>query len=503
MCPEREHPVMLILVMPPQLGLLRGFSTGLVSLANYVTLHRPSLRVEILDLSSTPHTMVASAASEVLEDGFAPIVGISTTTASYQSALMVAGVFRELCANCTIVLGGHHASADAAVVLQSHPDLVDFVFIGESERSLLQFLEEFPDVGAVPGIAYRGKEQCHFNPPAPLLTTEELDLLPLTFDGRGLVGSPGKFHHVTYVSARGCPLSCAFCAVANERIRARSIDKVVEDVQTLVQMGYTQIAIEDNFFAHSPVRTQDLCHALTELRRKGFEFTWDCQTRVESMARPGIVPLLEEAGCEAVYLGVEALTENSLLYLRKTQNPNRYITLLCEKVVPALLTSSVGCYINLQFGIPGESWEEQEARLSILAGIGEAAARYGKVIWVFPQLHVVYPGTMHFAEHVHAGRMRTEVFEGFTAWEIEETPVRRWLGEHFAHGTGGIPYGILDPELLRQDQYRVDNAKVDEVNEALTAVARLPGIRVFKYGEHLVQSTNAHADCVRVGPEPV
>lgn len=493
---DRARPEMLILVMPPQLGLLRGFSTGLVSLANYVSLHRPSLRIEILDLSSTPKAMVASAASSVFEEGLAPIVGISTTTASYQSALMVAGAFREIYPTCTIVLGGHHASADAAVVLRSHPELVDFVFIGESERSLLQFIERFPDVETVPGIAYRCQDQCHFNPAPALLTTEELDLLPLTFEGEGLVGTPGKFHHVTYVSARGCPLSCAFCAVANERIRARSIKKVVEDIQTLVEMGYTQIAIEDNFFAHSPVRTQDLCHELTELRKKGFEFTWDCQTRVESMARPGMVPLLEKAGCEAVYLGVEALTDESLLYLRKTQNPGRYVALLCEKVVPALLASSVGCYINVQFGIPGESWEEREARLSILAGLGEAAERHGKLVWVFPQLHVVYPGTVHFAEHVQAGRLQAEVFEGFTAWETEETPVRCWLGEHFAHGTGGIPYGIMDPELLRQDRYSVDRAKVDEVNEALTAVARLPGIRVFKYGEHLVQGADSYSACV-------
>jgi radical SAM superfamily enzyme YgiQ (UPF0313 family) len=480
----------LILVMPPQPGLLRGFSTGLVSLANYVRAHQPWRRVEILDLSATPVDVIHESVHPLVGGGEPLIVGITTTTASYQFALSVARAFRWAAPNCTILFGGHHASADAATVLQYHAGLVDFVFLGESERSLLCFLEQYPMVDLVPGIAYLRDQRPHFNAPPALLTSEELDGLPLSFEGQGLVGTPGKFNHVTYVSARGCPLSCAFCAVANEKIRARTVGKVVEDIRTLVEMGYHRIAIEDNFFAHSPIRTEDLCRALVELRDRGVAFSWDCQTRVESMARPGLVPLFESAGCEAVYLGVEALTPRALKYLRKTQNPARYLHLLREKVVPALMDSSVECYLNLQFGLLTDTWEEREATLATLADLGERAQRAQKRITVFPQLHVVYPGTAHFAEYVSDGQLPADIFESFTAWESEENPVRRWLGEHFAHGTGGLPLGILDRELVRLGRYRVDPAAVQETSEALIAVGRLPGISLFQYGTHLVGTSS-------------
>ncbi len=42
----------LLLIMPPQLGLLSGFAAGLISLANYVAARQPEVCVEILDLSA-------------------------------------------------------------------------------------------------------------------------------------------------------------------------------------------------------------------------------------------------------------------------------------------------------------------------------------------------------------------------------------------------------------------------------------------------------------------
>src|SRR5207253_1270066 len=96
------------------------------------------------------------------------------------------------------------------------------------------------------------------------------------------------------------------------------------------------IAIEDNFFAHSRSRTLELCEALQALQ-SSCPFTWDCQTRVESLCREGVPQAMAGAGCEAVYIGVEAFAPEHLWYLRKTNHPGTYIRALEEQVVPQLI----------------------------------------------------------------------------------------------------------------------------------------------------------------------
>jgi radical SAM superfamily enzyme YgiQ (UPF0313 family) len=490
----------LILVMPPQTGLLNGFATGLISIANFIQALLPSLQVQLLDLSTANLNALRPS---ILRSGIAltrnTVVGITTTTASYQSALKTAAAFKNLSiggVQVTTVLGGHHVSADAETVLRRHHETVDYVVVGEGEMAMAAFLKSYPNVCSTPGLAFLHKDHFHLNPAAPLLNQQQLDSIQISFKDKGLLGTPGKFGHVTYVSARGCPLKCAFCSVANQKIRAKSIAKVIDDVRRLVKMGFSRVAIEDNFFAHASLRTKELCEALVELRRSGLEFTWDCQTRIESMDREGLVTLMENAGCEAVYLGVESLNSDQLVYLNKTPSPDRYLERLQRRVVPSLIESNIQCYINLQFGLPGEGSLHHETTQNLLREIGRTADRLGKVVTIFPMLHVVYPGTYHFQSGVEQGRFTRDIFESFTTWESQQAPVLNWLGKHFAHGTGGIPIGILDPEVLRTGRFDaklgrvVDPEAVFRIDTILTDLGELPGIRVFKYGTHLVATSD-------------
>ncbi len=511
--PMENADLTLILVMPPQFGLLGGFATGLISLANYIQANQanvPKIEVQLLDLSSTP----LSSLQEVIRQSHISgrisfssqtVVGITTTTASYQSALATASAFKSLSipgVEFKTVFGGPHASADAEIVLTHHQNTVDYVVVGEGEIAMTEFLHRFPRVCSTPGLAFWHKGSVNFNQPPALLNESQLDSIPLTFEGNSISGTPGKFGHVTYVSARGCPLKCAFCSVSNQKIRARSVARVCQDIRQLVELGFSRIAIEDNFFAHTPRRTDELCGALAELRRDGLEFWWDCQTRVESMDREGLVSLLERAGAEAVYLGVESLVPRHLEYLNKAPNPERYLERLKRKVVPALLESNVSCYINLQFGLPDETDEDHTQTKNILKEMGQAAARRGKTITIFPQLHVVYPGTSHFESGWRKNKtFPRDIFESFTKWEAKQAPVLKWLGKHFAHGTGGIPIGILKPKVLEASQFETDDSDADKIVD-LKAVMRISGvltdlddeeefagIKVFKYGKYLVSET--------------
>lgn len=494
----------LILIMPPQQGLLNGFAAGLISLANFVQARIPDLHANILDLSVHSFDSAEAEISRSLADnqGGIPFVGITTTTASYQSALEVARFVKRAAPQSVVVLGGHHASADPEVVLYNHKGTVDLIIVGEGERSLSELLRHYPNLESVPGLCYLGADnQFTRNDPPALLSQEELDSIPITYGDNGLIGTPGKFDHATYVSARGCPLGCAFCAVGNDRIRPKSIPAVVRDIELLLDMGFYRIAIEDNFFAHSLDRTREICEALADVkRRRNGAFSWDCQTRIESLARKDTIDLMAKAGCEAVYIGVESVHPEQLTYLSKTSSPSKYLATLTEDVVPALLKTDIECYLNLQFGLPGETEKHEHATYAMLESLGRLANARSKTITIFPQLHVVYPGTAHSQQGVSQRRFPREVFEAFTKWEFSQTPVLYWLGEHFAHGTGGIPEGILKPEVLRDGNFEdvgevVDTKAVFRISAVLRAIDRIKGIRTFNYGDYIVTSAPQIEEC--------
>lgn len=486
-----EHrPTTLYLVMPPQQGLLTGFASGLIALANYVDAALEGAEVRLLDWSTVPPQAIPGLVRGLgAKDASPTFIGITATTASYQNALAVAEAFKDEHRGCVTLFGGSHATAQGPLILRNHRHAVDFVVIGEGERALAEFLRRYPDVDDVPGLAFLDDEEVRTNPSPPLLTETELDSLPVTFHGGGLNGRPGKFGHVTYVSARGCPLGCAFCAVGGQPIRRKSTSRVVEDLVELANVrGFHKIAIEDNFFAHSYPRLIELCREIAYVLRSGrARFSWDCQTRVESLARDGVIEAMAGAGCEAVYIGLESFNTDQLLYLSKTTTPEAYLQTLMQTVLPRLFASSVDCYLNIQFGLPKESDDHHTATIEMMRRVGALASEAGKEVTVFPQLHVVYPGTTHFSDGVRDGKFPEDVFDAFTKWEARNAPVFKWLGNHFAHGTGGLPQGILNPGLLRQGRFEVEAESALRVTNTLGALGQTEGVQVFRYGPHLVR----------------
>jgi hypothetical protein len=113
---------------------------------------------------------------------------------------------------------------------------------------------------------------------------------------------------------------------------------------------------------------------------------------------------------------------------------------------------------------------------------------------VFPQVSVLYPGTPHFYDAVHAGvfdRFGEDVFEEFTAWEAKEEPILSYLGEHFAHGVGGIPLGLMDQAALAAGRFAFSPQKISAISTQLRRMEELPGVDVFRYGRYLASADQA------------
>jgi radical SAM superfamily enzyme YgiQ (UPF0313 family) len=482
----------LLLVVPPQAGLLEGFSAGIIALGSYIRHYNNDTEVIFVDLGSIPPSLISEYIQRTLTGRSGLIfVGITGTTASYQSMLRTAKAFKDCNREVITIFGGHHATAQDDVILERHTD-VDFVIRGEGEVALSKLLKHHGEPNLVPNLTFRCGKNIRRTVDAPLLDQQILDKLDPMLDAGELLSPPGKFNRVTYVSARGCPLKCSFCAVRDSAIRAKSVPAVIKDLRRLVyEQGYERIAIEDNFFAHSKRRTLDLCTAIKDLQKE-VSFSWDCQTRVESVRRSDIVGAMADANCDAIYLGVESLVAEHLQYLGKTLRPDDYLQSLLSDAIPNIVSAGIDANINLQLGIPAEEECHRDATLTQLKRLGEVGQKHKRDVIVNPQLHVIYPGTPHFDMFVAAGafgRLGKYVFEEFAPWEEKEQPILNYFGEHFAHGVGGIPIGILDREALRNAEFKIEEGSISVFTRHLNNMEKIPGVAVFKYGKYLTTAT--------------
>jgi hypothetical protein len=479
--------ILLLLIDPPRAGLLEGGSNALLSLADWVERRAVDVEVRVLDWASTPPHAIPDAIATLLSESSAEqiVVGITAMSASYRSALHVAHAFKAANRDIVVCLGGHHATPEAEIILQHHPE-IDLVFRGEGERSLLRLVEGLP-LTAIPGISFRSKDfglVVATEDPVPL-GTEELDSIATDFDR--LASDSGKFGRTTLVTARGCPLGCRFCVVSQTKVRSKSVDAVIADVSRLLARGHRSFTIEDNFFAQSPRRTLELCRALAELQKTSGSFVFDCQTRVESCSE-SIVAALAEAGCDRVFLGVEALTPRQLHFLGKTPLPERFMDRLTQNVLPTLFRSGIDVGMNLQAGIPGTNLQEKDETLFRLEEIAAIARRHAGSLHIFTHLHVIYSGTPEFRDCVASGTFPRDIFEDFTLWEAEQPSMLRWLGEHFAHGTGGVPIALLEPAKLRDSRFEVLYRRLEDVNQFLRRIQSIRGMELFDFAPELTKT---------------
>jgi magnesium-protoporphyrin IX monomethyl ester (oxidative) cyclase len=168
---------------------------------------------------------------------------------------------KEVDPDIVVVLGGTHPSTLPADCLNQGE--MDYIVLGEGDYTmglLLRSISQGRDLSRIPGIAYRDE---HGNPVVnPFIEPIQcLDILP--FPDRELfsiyrystIGQPHgndlKYTpYTTFITSRGCPFRCSFCATFNvhgRQFRARSAENVLDEIEYLVKkMGVREIHFEDD-----------------------------------------------------------------------------------------------------------------------------------------------------------------------------------------------------------------------------------------------------------------
>lgn len=218
-------------------------------------------------------------------------VAISVQSFTARRAYEIAAGFRAR--GIPVVLGGHHPT----LLPQEAAEYCDSVAVGEGERCWPNIIRDL----------LRGALKARYEPDDSL----PRDVIPdrSIFAGKGYsMLRPIQF-------GRGCRYSCDFCSVNTlygPTPYQRSIQSVMEEIDT-IQSRYL-LFVDDNILLNFN-DTMELFATLKHKRRK-----WACQISIDSAFNPDMVESMADAGCIAVFVGLESLNPDNLEEIGKISN---------------------------------------------------------------------------------------------------------------------------------------------------------------------------------------
>ena len=394
-----------------------------------IVLLNPNADVEVirrLDIS-TPPLGLAYLAASLREAGFkvkiidniveklsfeellkkirnATIVGITSTTPTFNAALKYAKKIKEALPNVFVILGGVHVTFKPFEALKNY---VDAICVGEGEETIIEVAERIEagkSLKGVRGTIYREGDRIIKNPPRKFI--EDLDSLPfpaydlLPLEKYSVLGN--KLRHFPIITSRGCPFGCRYCSSSlfiGKKFRARSPKNVVDEIEWLVsEFGARNIAFADDTFTFSRKRVEAICD---EIIRRGIEVSWSCSSRVDTINEE-LLKKMKKAGCKAIYFGVESANQKILDYYRKRID--------LKKVFRAIrLAKKYGIMTICSFiiGAPNETKEDMKNTLKLALKLDPDYAQFS--------ILTPYPGTEIYEEAKRKGLLITENYDDYTA----------------------------------------------------------------------------------------
>ncbi len=280
------------------------------------------------------------------------IVGITSVTATFNSALKVAQNTKQTYPKALVVLGGPHVTISDDQFLLQHPE-VDVVVKGEGEQTIVdlaRYVAGTKNLNDVGGIAFSSKGRVTHTAIRPCI--QNLDDLPYP-----------AYHYfplikyrifkkigVPILTSRGCGSNCSFCLVpqiAGNNFRARSPASVLNELQTVKERYHVDfVTFNDEIFTYDKQRVLDICSGI---KQRKIKVPWDCQTRVDLISKE-LLNSMKEANCQSINFGVESANQGILNAMGKgtTVQQNAAAVRMAKE-------AGLSVTVSLVLGYPGET----------------------------------------------------------------------------------------------------------------------------------------------------
>jgi len=396
---------------------------GLACLASYIREH--SFMVTIID--ALAENMGPKQVLDYIGKQQPKVIGITAMTPQFQRTVQIAKDISNRFPEILTVIGGHHASIMPDKTLKENNGL-DILVYGEGEETFLEVMNKYRENGydkewflkgieglsAIDGIAFRDKDN-NIKINKPRRQIEDLDSLPSPawdlLPINKYLPLPNQYLNkpvIHMVSIRGCPFDCGFCSnnsVFGRKIRARSPEKVVDDIK-YVKSKYNikEISFWDDTMTVNKKWLKRLCNCLLENQ---VNVTWTCYSRVDTVDFE-ILKLMKKAGCWNIFYGYESGNQQLL------DNINKGITLeQIRKVNKWTKDADIEVRASFMIALPGETPEMAKKTIDFAIELEPEYAQFS--------ITTPYPGTKLYDTAKQSGRLRDD-FSKYNMWEVVYVP---------------------------------------------------------------------------------
>jgi radical SAM superfamily enzyme YgiQ (UPF0313 family) len=294
---------------------------------------------------------------KILNDFKPDVVGFTAMSFQYQTALKLIKITRTFSEKIITILGGYHATADGAAILEG-PDhsYIDYIIDGEGEvpfNALLKVLKKKGTISEVPGLLYRMNGTVVKTPRADLLPPDMIRIpdraARLIKKGFHILGKPAD----VIETSRGCVYDCNFCSIRHmygKSFRKFSTERIIEDLEDAKRFGAKSIFITDDNITLDGRRLQKLCNEIVDAK---LNLTFAVQASVRGFKKnPELAEAMARAGTKIVFLGIENASDSALEFMQKSNQLSSADTVDVVKQLKKFGIIVVGGFI---FGYPEDN----------------------------------------------------------------------------------------------------------------------------------------------------
>jgi anaerobic magnesium-protoporphyrin IX monomethyl ester cyclase len=271
-------------------------------------------------------------------------------------------------AGCRVAVAGADVTDHADVYLAAGADVC---ILGEGDHTVAEVIDAWdahpndPSYDGIDGVAVvargcvRTSRSRSIERHPDVFGRPARDLIDIEAYRRAWVDHHGRFS-LNMVSTRGCPYRCNWCAkpIWGQRYAMRRPNDVAEELAAVkAEIGPDHIWFADDIFG---LRSDWLATFADRVNELDAVIPFTMQSRCDLMT-PDAVRALASSGCYEVWLGAESGSQRVLDSMDKEITVEEI-----RSARVALAEVGVRACLFIQFGYPGETWDDIESTIAMV-----------------------------------------------------------------------------------------------------------------------------------------
>ncbi len=266
---------------------------------------------------------------------------------SIRQTLSLCKRIKEADEGITLILGGPEAAYNQKQLLTENP-FIDFIFSGEGEAILPEFLKGKPE--EVKGVSFLKSGRAHIS-----FREESSGDYPSPYCEEYFASLKGRIAYIE--SSRGCPFSCAFCLSGRcGKVSFFPMDRVKKEILALSDCGAKTVKFVDRTFNCNLSRAKEILSFIKE--NYGSKIPDDVCFHFEIAAHLADEELLSligamPSGSVQLEVGIQSFNPETLKAIGRQDNTEK----ICENLKRLISYGNCHIHIDLIAGLPEENYD--------------------------------------------------------------------------------------------------------------------------------------------------